>query len=139
MYTENYPKEERKTFEKYSKSEYLLYLNEQPVTYSLTARTAEADGDVEIVDEPVEGYSYTGNQPDGGMLIQATEATYDAFASGLIRLVYSADAVEAILSNKTLALDNPEHPRAAEFNDAWAKFQAYREGCKEKAEEVLNR
>ena len=50
-----------------------------------------------------------------GTLINAKEATYDAFVSGLIRNVYSSDRVEAISINRINALIDPTIDRADEF------------------------
>ena len=75
---------------------------------------------------------------DGGTLIEAKEATYDEFVSGLIRTRYSASRVEAIQSNRMIALVNPEHERAAEFISEWDDFQSYRKQCKEQADALIN-
>lgn len=124
---------EKKTFSKFDNEHYLCYLNEQREEYSpeLDARSGE-------VTEPVSGYAYTGEMVDGGTLVEAKEATYDEFVSGLIRVRYPASKVEAIQSNRMIAFVNPEHERAAEFISEWDDFQSYREQCKEQANTLIN-
>lgn len=132
-YTVNYPK--KRTFVPFDKEHYLLYLDENPVTYAAEpALIVEGEA---VAPEPVDGYSYSGTYPDGGTLIRATEATYDAFVSGLIRRRYSADEVEALQANMVETLVNPEHPRAEEFTQKWEEFQKYRDECKANAKAVL--
>jgi len=133
MYTAIYP--EKRGFVPYDRDQYLLYLNEQAVTY-----TPEEVIEGEEVSErtPIKGFSYTGELEDGGTLIKATFATYDAFVAGLIRKQYSADEVEALNSNMILAMRESENERAEEFTQRWEEFQSYREDCKEKARAVLN-
>lgn len=134
MNTVNYL--EKRTFAPFDKEHYLLYLGETPVTYvPETAMTAE--GETAAAPESVVGYSYTGTYPDGGTLIRSSEATYDAFVSGLIRRRYSADEVEALQANMVETLVNPEHPRAEEFAQKWEEFQKYRDECKADAKAVL--
>lgn len=133
-YTVNYP--EKRTFAPFDKEQYLLYLGENPVTYVPDAPTIAA-GETRESLEPVEGYSYTGTYPDGGTLIEAKEATYEAFVSGLIRRRYSADEVEALQANMVETLVNPAHPRAEEFTQLWGEFQQYRDECKANAKAVL--
>lgn len=118
---------EKKTFSKFDNEHYLCYLNEQREEYS-----------PEPVSAPILGYAYTGSMADGGTLIEAREATYDEFVSGLIRTRYSASRVEAIQSNRMIAFVNPEHERASEFISEWDDFQSYREQCKEQANALIN-
>lgn len=115
MYKQFYT--QKKTFSKYDKDHYLLYLNEKSATKVIE------DGE-----DPVTGYEYTGNFEDGGTMIKAKEATYDQFVSGLIRTRYSADQVEAILLN--IQSNNPE--RMAEFENELNQLNAFRDECKKK-------
>ena len=128
---------EKKTFSKFDNEHYLCYLNEQREEYSPEADACSGEV-TEPVSAPVLGYAYTGDMVDGGTLIEAKEATYDEFVSGLIRTRYSASRVEAIQSNRMIALVNPEHERAAEFISEWDDFQSYREQCKEQADALIN-
>lgn len=114
---------ERKKFVKYDESHVLLYLNEQAgeVTNPETG-------------ECVPGFAYTGDQPDGGTLIEAAGVTdenrRDKFVAGLIGFHYDIDAQIATLAN---GKDTPEH--AAEL----AQFSALRAQCKDEVDELLAR
>lgn len=114
---------ERKKFVKYDENHVLLYLNEQPgeVTDQETGKS-------------VPGFSYTGDHPDGGTLIEATGVTdenrRDKFVAGLIGFHYDIDAQIATLAN---GADTPEH--AAEL----AQFSALRAQCKDEVDELLAR
>lgn len=114
---------ERKKFVKYDENHVLLYLNEQPgeVTDQETGKS-------------VPGFSYTGDQLDGGTLIEATGVTdenrRDKFVAGLIGFHYDIDAQIATLAN---GADTPEH--AAEL----AQFSALRAQCKDEVDELLAR
>lgn len=120
-YTATYT--ERKNFVKYDDSHVLLYLNEQPgeVTDPETG-------------ESVQGFSYTGDQPDGGTMIAAQDVTdenrRDKFIAGLIGFHYDIDAQIATLANGS---DTPEH--AAELE----QFSALRAQCKDEVDELLAR
>ena len=120
-HTANYT--ERKKFEIYDGGHALLYLNEQPVEI-----TDEETG------ESVPGYSYTGDMPDGGTLVEASGVTAenrrDKFVAGLIGKSYDMDAQIAVLAN---GADTPEH--AAELE----QFAQTRAGCKNAVDEMLNR
>lgn len=114
---------ERKKFEIYDGGRVLLYLNEQP------AEIAN-----EETGESVPGYSYTGDMPDGGTMIEAAGVTdenrRDKFVAGLIGKGYDMDAQIAVLAN---GADTPEH--AAELE----QFAAWRTRCKAEVDELLSR
>lgn len=114
---------ERKTYVKYDDDRAVLYLNEQP------AKQAN-----EETGETVSGFTYTGNQPDGGTLIEAKGVTNenrrDKYVAGLIGSHFDIDAQIAILANGT---DTPEH--AAEFE----QFSQVRARCKAEVDELLAR
>lgn len=133
MYTDNYPK--RQSFEPYVNEDqtYLVFLNEKKVKYSLPTEDPETEP-IEI-----EGYSYTGTEPNGGTIIKAAEASYDAFVAGLIRLEYSADKVEAINANYRKAQRNPEDENAERYLKDDEEYEAYRMKCKEMARDLLER
>lgn len=118
---------EKKTYYKFDETRYMLYLNEEVIPDYIR----ENSSDKEEQPEPVTGYAYSGSMIDGGTLIQAKEASYPDFVSGLIRLKYSADAEAAIQANMITAITDPENPRASEFRSEWDAFQVYRERCKE--------
>ena len=114
---------ERKAFEIYDQSHALLYLNEQPAEI-----TDEETG------ESVPGYSYTGDMPDGGTLVEASGVTdenrRDKFVAGLIGKSYDMDAQIAVLAN---GKDTTEH--AAELE----QFAQTRAAAKAAVDEMLNR
>ena len=70
------------TFFKENEEQFRLFLDEQPATFT--------EGENE---QPVNGYSYTGDEEDGSTLIDAKGVTADnmrgKFISGLIRKRYS--------------------------------------------------
>lgn len=114
---------ERKNFVIYDERHALLYLNEQPVEI-----TDEETG------ESTPGYSYTGNMPDGGTLVEAEgvndDNRRDKFVAGLIGVSYDMNAQIAVLAN---GADTPEH--AAEL----AAFASTRAECKRQVDEMLAR
>ncbi|MCF0219071.1 MAG: hypothetical protein HUK14_04740 [Muribaculaceae bacterium] len=114
---------ERKQFEIYDGGHALLYLNEQPAEIK-----NEETGENET------GFSYTGNMPDGGTLIEASGVTdgnrRDKFVAGLIGIHYDMDAQIAVLAN---GADTPEH--AAELE----QFAQLRAKCKADVDELLGR
>lgn len=126
---------EKKTFSKFDDKHYIVYLNEKPADYVPSVSTTGQEPSENI--KPVPGYSYSGPMEDGGTLITASEATYPAFVSGLIRILYSEDSESAINSNMMIAVVNPESDRSAEFTNEWQTFQNYREQCKITARELL--
>jgi hypothetical protein len=138
MYTQNYP-QRRAAYERYDESHYLLYLDEQAVEYAPQAAGLAGDGDGEsaAAPAPVQGYSYTGNRPDGGTLIAAKNAEYGAFVSGLIALRYTDDDVQAVQSNQLAALANSKDAKAAQWKQEFAEYQTYRADCKAQAKKTL--
>ncbi len=121
MKTSNY--RQRMTFFKENEEQFRLFLDEQPATFT--------EGENE---QPVNGYSYTGDEEDGSTLIDAKGVTADnmrgKFISGLIRKRYSQDEVEAIILNGS---------QSEEHAQEMAALQAYREECKQKVDNLLNR
>jgi hypothetical protein len=134
MYTTTY--KERRTYERYDDNHFLLYLGEQEAEYTPSAGGHIDDG-AQAAPAPVSGYSYTGDQPDGGTLIAAKEATYPAFVSGLIGQKYMDDDVQAIQSNMVFALANKSHEKAAQYKQEFNDYQAYRTECKAIAKVAL--
>lgn len=123
---------EKKAYNKFDEGRYMLYLNEEIVPDYVPEKLSGEENP-----EPITGYAYTGSELDGGTLIQAKEANYDNFVSGLIRLRYSADSEAAIQANMIVALNDPENTRVDEFREEWNTFQAYRAQCKEVAKALL--
>lgn len=114
---------ERKKFEIYDGGHALLYLNEQ------AAEIAD-----EETGESKPGFSYTGDMPDGGTMIEASGVTdenrRDKFVAGLIGYHYDVNAQIATLAN---GADTPEH--AAELE----QFARLRAKCKAEVDELLAR
>lgn len=127
----------KRAYEKYDEEHYMLYLHEEREEYSPSAIMPVNELDPTPVSEPVLGYSYTGEQMDGGTLIEAKEATYESFVSGLIRNRYTQNSVEAMQSNMLLSLTEPENERSVGFRQEWDIYQVYREECKANAKLVL--
>jgi hypothetical protein len=121
----------KRTYEKYDEGRFILYLNEQEVEF-----IPGAGGSSEPA-EPVQGYAYTGDQPDGGTLIEAKEARYGDFVAGLIRKRYTADAVEAVQANMLFALKNKNDTKAGQYKVEFDEYEAYRAACKDNAKAVL--
>lgn len=120
---------EKKTYSKYDDKHYLIYLDEEVIQDYVpednTTDSAPADS--------VTAYAYTGDFPDGGTMIEAEDASYDMFVSGLIRKKYTVDAESAIQSNMIVALSDPKNDRAIDFENEWNEFQEYRLLCKSQA------
>ena len=117
----------RMSYVKYDDNHYLLYLNEKRVDDYHPDNAGEAAGD----DKTVTAYSYEGDEPDGSTKIEAKSANYKDFVTGIVRMKYSQNDVEAILCNH--GDGNAEH--AKEYDD----FQAWREQAKQWANEILDR
>lgn len=121
MNTVNY--RQRMTFFKENEEQFRLFLDEAQATFT--------EGENET---PVNGYSYTGDEADGSTLINAknvnSENMRGKFISGLIRKRYSQDEVEAIILNCSQSDEHAQEMTA---------LQAYREECKQKVDDLLNR
>lgn len=129
---------ERRTYLHFDAEHYLLYLNEGREEYIPSVPMPADEPAVAPLSEPVTGYSYEGEETDGGTLIEATEASYEAFVNGLIRKRYTQSEVEALQSNMLISLADPDNERSAEFRQEWDTYQAYREQCKTDAKAILN-
>lgn len=113
----------RKNFVKFDDEHYLLYLNEEQAEVK-----NEESGDI------MQGYTYTGSQPDGGTLVEAKDVNDDnrraKFVAGLIGTEYDIDSQIAILANGN---DTDQH--AQELKD----FEDNRRVVKEMIDELLAR
>lgn len=130
--------QERRTYSHYDTGRFMLYLNEGREEYIPSVAMPAEEPENLPVSEPVMGYSYEGEETDGGTLIEATEASYEAFVNGLIRKRYTQSEVEAIQSNMIVSMTDPDTERSAEFRQEWEAYQAYREQCKTDAKAILN-
>lgn len=117
----------RMSYVKYDDNHYMLYLNEKRVDDYHPDNAGESAGD----GLTVTAYSYEGDEPDGSTKIEAKSANYKDFVTGIVRMKYSQNDVEAILCNH--GDGNAEH--AKEYDD----FQAWREQAKQWANEILDR
>lgn len=113
----------RKNFVKFDDEHYLLYLNEEQAEVK-----NEETGDI------MQGYAYTGSQPDGGTLVEVKDVNDDnrraKFVAGLIGTEYDIDSQIAILANGN---DTDQH--AQELKD----FEDNRRVVKETIDELLAR
>ena len=116
---------QRMKHQKYDEGRHILYLNEEVIEGYVPEPFQGEES------KPCTAYSYEGPEPDGGTIIHAENANYDNFVSGLVRLKYSQNQVEAILLN--YGDGSEEH--LAEYN----ALQLYRKECKQIASEVLAR
>ena len=95
----------RKNFVKFDDKHYLLYLNEE-----------QAEVKNEETGDAVQGYAYTGSQPDGGTLVEAKDVTDDnrraKFVAGLIGTEYDIDSQIAILASTRRNLKTLRTPAA---------------------------
>ena len=114
---------QRKNYVQFDENHTVLYLNEQPCEIPN-----------EETGESVSGFSYTGNMPDGGTLIETKDVTDDnrraKFVAGLIGTEYDIDAQIAILVNGD---DTNEHA------DEHAAFLETRRLVKQSIDELLAR
>jgi hypothetical protein len=132
-YTQNYPG--KRTYERYDSEHFLLYINEQEVEYTpQAARLENGEGEAH---EPIQGFGYTGDMPDGGTMVAAKNASYGDFVAGLIALRYNDDDVQAIQSNQLAALADKNNAKAAQWKSEFSAYQEYRAACKVQAKVVL--
>ena len=134
MTTKNY--KEKRTYEKYDDRHFLLYLDEQETEYTPEHGGGMTEQSAEPV-QPVQGFSYTGDQPDGGTLVEAKEATYGDFVAGLIRKRYTADDVEAVQANALISLKDKSNAKAAQYKAEFDEYNTFRSQCKSDAKKVL--
>jgi len=123
---------EKKTFDKFDSTRFVVYLNEAREAYVSNAQGEETPGEEEVL-----GYAYTGTEADGGTLIEAQSADYGEFVNGLIRTRYSAADESSINSNRLIALTSPSLTGAAGYIAKWEEFQAFREECTQTAKTLL--
>ena len=114
---------ERKNFVKFDDNHYVLYLNEE-----------QAEVKNEETGEAVQGFAYSGSEPDGGTMVEVKDVNdgnrRDKFVAGLIGTEYDIDRQIAILANGS---DTDEH--ADELKD----FEDNRRLVKQTIDELLAR
>lgn len=113
----------RQNYVKYDDKHYLLFISEE-----LGTQINEQTG------ETVNGYNYTGSQPDGSVMIEAEGVTDEnrrsKFIAGLLGTEYTIDDQIAILSNGD---DTEQH--ATEMKD----FENSRSIVKKAVDDILAR
>lgn len=111
---------EKRTFEKFDEHRYIVYLNETVIPeYTLPSMD-------DTPQEPVTGYSYTGSEPDGGTLIEATSADRDSLINGIIRTRYSQTEEDAIKTHQIELLKGNMVEKTEEYELEWNMFNEFR-------------
>lgn len=111
---------EKRTFEKFDEHRYIVYLNETVIPeYTLPSMD-------DTPQEPVTGYSYTGSEPDGGTLIEATSADRDSLINGIIRTIYSQTEEDAIKTHQIEILKGNMVEKTEEYEVEWNMFNEFR-------------
>ena len=85
---------------------------------------------IQMGEETIEKY-------EGYNVDMAECVDYNSIVSAIIRGEYPDDRKDAILFNRELVRDNPEHPKAAEYTAEYEQLQAWRATAKDVASEVL--
>lgn len=114
---------ERKTFSRYDGNRCLVYLNEEVIENYVPEDAPEGF-------TPMTAYAYTGPEPDGGTLIDATDDKRDTLINGMIRSIYTQSEEDAIKTHQILLLTDPTIVKAQEYASEWAKFNTDREYAK---------
>jgi hypothetical protein len=110
------------TFSRYNAGQCLVYLNEEVIDEYVPEDAPEGF-------KPVTAYAYTGTEPDGGTLINATDDSRDALVNGIIRSRYSQSEEDAIKTHQIIRLSDPDHENAAEYAGEWAAFNTARKNA----------
>ena len=122
-----------RTFERYDNRRYMVYLNEEVIdNYIPEVREGEKQP------KPVTAYAYTGTEPDGGILIEATSADRDSLINGIIRSHYSQSEEDAIKTHQIELLKDGSIEKAASYEQEWEAFNAIREMAKTVVDRWLN-
>lgn len=112
---------ERRTFEKYDDTRYMVYMGEQIVP-DYVPDTVEG----QPAPDPVTGYSYTGTETDGGTLIVSTNADRDSLINGIIRSHYTQTEEDAIKTHQIELLKDATIAKADEYEEEWNTFNVFR-------------
>jgi hypothetical protein len=112
--------EKRLSYKKYDDTHYIVYLNE-----TVTENYQNEEGNA------FTAYSYAGTLSDGGTVIEINpnEQLQNALINGIIRAKYTLSEEDAIKTHQFLILANPEHNKADEYRDEFARFNEFRENC----------
>ena len=122
-----------RTFERYDNRRYMVYLNEEVIdNYIPEVREGEKQP------KPVTAYAYTGTEPDGGTLIEATSADRDSLINGIIRSRYTQSEEDAIKTHQIELLKNSTIEKAAQYEQEWEEFNNLRQSAKAVVDGWLN-
>lgn len=121
-FTVVYPHKMR--FSRYDETHFLVYLNEFESSY-------QPDDD----SEPVPGFSYTGDMPDGGTLIDCDEENQNKLINGIIRTCYLQTEEDAIKTHQIQLLQANTNIESGSISDEqrdeylseWETFQNWRQ------------
>lgn len=112
---------ERRTFEKYDDTHYIVYMGEQIIP-GYVPDTVEG----QPAPNPVTGYSYTGTETDGGTLIVSADADRDSLINGIIRSRYTQTEEDAIKTHQIELLKDATITKADEYEEEWDTFNVFR-------------
>ncbi len=121
-----------RTFERYDNRRYMVYLNEEVIdNYIPEVREGEKQP------KPVTAYAYTGTEPDGGTLIEATSADRDSLINGIIRSRYSQSEEDAIKTHQIELLKDGSIEKAVVYEQEWTEFSTTRTMAKQTVDSWL--
>lgn len=112
---------ERRTFEKYDDTRYMVYLDERIVPDYVPETMQE-----QPAPDPVTAYSYTGTETDGGTLVASVNADRDSLINGIIRSRYTQTEEDAIKTHQIELLKDGTIAKAEEYEEEWSTFNAFR-------------
>lgn len=114
-----------RSFEKYDDTHFMVYLNEEVIPdYIPEVREDQP------TPAPITAYAYSGEENNGGTLIETTSCDRDSLINGIIRTRYSQSAEDAIKTHQIELLKVENHPKSEEYEQEWAEFSAVREMAK---------
>lgn len=122
IYTVVYP--QRMRFSRYDETHFLVYLHESEGSFQLDPDS-----------EPVSGFSYQGDMPDGGTLIECDEENQNKLINGIIRTRYLQTEEDAIKTHQIQVLQAEcsaesgtlSEEKKSEYLYEWREFQAWRQ------------
>ena len=123
-FTAVYP--HRMRFSQYDGAHFLVYINEAPAQYKPDEES-----------EAVPGFAYTGDQSDGGTLIECDALDRDKLINGIVRTRYLQTEEDAIKTHQIQVLQSlagleageMSEEKAADYAQEWAEFQAFRQAA----------
>ena len=107
----------KRTFEKYDNTRYIVYLNEE-VLENHIPEVPEG----QPTPAAVTAYAYTGPVKDGGTLIEAASADRDSLINGIIRSRFSQSEEDAIKTHQIELLKDPSIEKAIAYEKEWEEF-----------------